>query len=267
MASGSEYSRYANYIKSFMQDIAGLPTSQFVHVIQAIQEKETLDLAALYTVAVSRLSSLWLIWEDYCREGSAKPVCGEIRSMVERAGRDIGVVTFFNGEIKSLIVRLFMDLSPGILVPGWVFAYSTRIGQPLARKLRELDVAEQAARLPGFVASLYTLDAVENALLDYYSSKGSEFAYAAAGYIYWEIVKPCSLLAEVFVEAFAASTRLPQLRQEVYQKVMDSLLSDDTAPPRLDYKKAIWAALEEARGALMEELKRERLLRGDGKNS
>jgi len=148
MSSRLEYGKYARYIKGFIEDIAGLPSDQFMHIIQAIQERDVADLATLYMVAVARLSSLWLIWEDYCREKRDEPVCGEIRSMVEHAGRDMGVVTFFNGEIKSLIVKLFYDLSPGILVPGWVFAYSARIGKPIAQKLRELDMAEQAAPCP-----------------------------------------------------------------------------------------------------------------------
>lgn len=258
MVISSMHGKYAEYIKNLLEDIAKLPNEQFTRVVQAVQERDVLDLAVVYTAAVTRLSSLWLIWEDYCRESVSKPICAEIKEIVEHAGRGMGVVTFFNGEIKTLVVKLFHDLSPGIFVPGWVLAYSVRLGRPLASKLRELGIEEQAARLPGFVASFYVLDAMEKAMLDYYSSKGSDFAYATAGYIYWEIIKPCTLLPEVFAEGIGSTTGLPQLHYRVYIEVQESLLRDDTQPPKIDYVEYIGQALKEAKEALMEELKRKR---------
>ncbi|KSW11296.1 hypothetical protein CF15_00005, partial [Pyrodictium occultum] len=112
-------SRYIARLRGFIRELAGLPAGQFAEVVKALEEPGTLDLAVLYAASVPRITSLWLIWEDYCRgRGSGRRVCREVQSIVEGAGPGMGVVTFFNREVKSLIVKSFNDLSPGILVPG-----------------------------------------------------------------------------------------------------------------------------------------------------
>ncbi|HID42112.1 MAG TPA: hypothetical protein EYP33_08190, partial [Pyrodictium sp.] len=67
MVISSMHGKYAEYIKNLLEDIAKLPNEQFTRVVQAVQGRDVLDLAVVYTAAVTRLSSLWLIWEDYCR--------------------------------------------------------------------------------------------------------------------------------------------------------------------------------------------------------
>jgi len=256
------YQRYRARVRGFFSELASLPIREFDSVAKSLYEELDTDLALVYLSSISRMSVLWLIWEDYCRSSAARysEICKRIEDELvgDSAPRVGGVSSFFNASIKSLIVKMYADLSPGIVIPSWIVTYSSFTGDKLVLHLAGLSLSEQLRRFPLFTAILGVMDPVLRALLDYYSTKGSDFAYVAAEYIYWEVVRPCTLLYSVAVDELQC-TKCEEYAKDIYYIVLSSLEEDDTEPPRIGAKSFLEKLVSELRGLVVRRLQEERL--------
>ncbi len=256
------YQRYRVRVRSFFTEIVSLPIREFENVASGLDEPPETDLASIYLSGITRTSMLWLIWEDYCRGNTARYIeaCRSIEaelvgSMETRIG---GVSSFFNTTIKSLIAKMYADLSPGIAIPSWIVTYSSFAGDKLVLRLASLPLGEQLRRLPVFASALGVVDPVFRALLDHYSTKGSDFAYVAAEYMYWEVIRPCTLLYTAVVDELGCSS-CEDIAKNIYTVVLSSLEEDDTEPPRIGIKAFLDRFLHELRRHTLRKLREERL--------
>ncbi len=256
------YQRYRARLRSFFTEIVSLPMREFENVANGLDEPPETDLASIYLSGITRTSMLWLIWEDYCR-GNAAQYMETCRSIEDElvGGTETrigGVSSFFNTTIKSLIAKMYADLSPGIVIPSWIVTYSAFVGDKLVLRLASLPLGEQLRRFPLFASVLGVIDPVFRALLDYYSTKGSDFAYVAAEYMYWEVIRPCTLLYTVVVDELGCA-RCEDIARNVYLVVLSSLEEDDTEPPRIGTKTFLDKLLHELRNHTLRRLREERL--------
>ncbi|ABM80268.1 hypothetical protein [Hyperthermus butylicus] len=263
-ASGSQV--HVRTLQGFIEDVARLPADMFSRVIEQIESRELDDIAGVYATSVLRLSHLWLIWEDKCRprvrsrRTTQHPVCRDIEDfMTAEGGTEVGAATYFNMEIKGLIAKMYGDIGPGLLVPSWVLNYSHRTDGEIVERLRSLSVEEQAARLPVFTASIYVIDAGVKAMMDYYAGKRSDFAHAVAGYLYWDVVKPCSYIADVFVESILGGRELREQYGRVYGSTLAALEENDEAPVGVNYVRLVGKLADSVRRKMLEVLRNARL--------
>jgi hypothetical protein len=267
MSSSSQSLAYARALRRLIEDIASLESSEFSRVIEALESNDLDDVASAYVVSTVRLIHLWLIWEDHCR-GSRRGVgresrwnvCSEIEDFMRSGGAgDMGAATYFNMEVKRLLARMYTDLAPGILIPSWLLNYINRVEPEAANKLRDISLADQVKRLPVFSSATIVLDSAVKAMLDYYGEKRSDFAYAVAGYVYWEIVRPYSYIAEVLVTTTLKVDEARKTYGDVYLATLKALREDDTKPVEAPFARAVRELTEVLRRKLLEALKNTRL--------
>lgn len=266
MSSSSQVLVYARVLRRFIDDVASLDSREFAAVVEALSSTDLDDVAAAYVVSVLRLIHLWLIWEDHCRPLTRRDtvrrqsVCGEIEEFMRAGGAgDMGAATYFNMEVKKLLARMYVDLAPGILVPGWLLNYVSRVEPEAAEKMKELGIEEQVKRLPVFSSAVVVLDAAVKAMLDYYGEKRSEFAYAVAGYVYWEIVRPYSYIAEVLATSTLRVDEAKSVYGDVYLSTLKALRSDDSKPVAAPYSGYVRRLAEVFRRRLLEAIRNARL--------
>ncbi|GEM_PF-3026457 len=217
-------STYTQIIKNFFSDLAELPPNSFSKIIESLERSTDYELAVIYTRLILSSISYWLQWEDECRENSTRGVCKEIIDIVKERGAGLGIVSFFNTELKTLLVKMYRDFSPGIVIPRWIVFYSGRVNRGILDYLRTLPVEEQVSRIPVFIALLYLLESTCKAIVDHYASKKSEYAYTSASYIYWEIIKPATLFSEAFLHSYPTYTKtFNNIGSEIYSSVRRSL--------------------------------------------
>jgi hypothetical protein len=255
------YTRYRTKFREFLKELASMPLQGFDEVVRVLEESSEPELAAIYVSMISRTAGLWLVWEDYCRSASSEfmGLCRDIEAAISESGTRIGgVSSFFNSSLKKLLVKMHADLSPGIVVPAWIITYSSFTGDKVVLHLAGLHPSEQLRRLPYFVAALGTLDAILKAYLDYYLTKGSDFAYITAEYIYWEVVKPTTLFFDAVVDELSCGKCI-NTRKDLYELVLSALEENDTEPPHLSPKVYIASLSREVQRVLYRRLSSERL--------
>ena len=178
------------------------------------------DLVVVYVAAATRALVEWLSWEAACKDKciDAPPsYCSDVEQVIKRRDPGYGVVSYFNTELKKLLVRLVRDFSPGIAVPSWVGFYSAfRLRDPVALHLAGLGPLEQILRVPAYASAVRLLDAVSHGLEEYYSERGAAIAATTAAYVHWELIRPLSLLAdalEKLAETDGMVTEVAAIRQ------------------------------------------------------
>ena len=158
------------------------------------------DLVVVYVASASRALSEWLTWEAACKDKcvEAPPsYCKDVEQMVKRHDPGYGVVSYFNTELKKLLVRLVRDFSPGIGVPSWVGFYSAfRLRDPVVLHLAGLEPLEQVLRIPVYASAVRLLDTVSHGLEEYYGERKAAIAATTAAYVHWELIRPLAILAD-----------------------------------------------------------------------
>jgi hypothetical protein len=177
------------------------------------------DLAVVYLATASRAMSEWLRWESRCKDrlGYEEAYCRRVEREVSSGDEGLGVVSYFNTELKKIIVRIVRDFSPGIGVPPWVVYYSLfRLRDPVTLHLAKLGPEEQLVRAPLYAGLVRLLDAVAAGLEEHYREKRSEIAATTGAYIYWELVRPVSVFADAFEEVVSVEppSAATSLREE-----------------------------------------------------
>lgn len=168
-------------------------------------------------------------------------------------------MSFFNTELKTLLVKMYRDFSPGIVIPRWIVFYSSRVDRGILDYLRALPIEEQVNRVPMFVALLYLLENVCRAIVDYYASKKSEYAYTSASYIYWEIIKPATLFSEAFLHSYPMYIKIfDEVGTEIYNAVRKSL-EEDNGLFKVDYSLYIDRLVSLAKNMVINILRSERI--------
>jgi hypothetical protein len=188
-------------IRDFLRDLSQLSPEDLSRVIDRARSADDTDIVAFYAMSATRLISNWLKWEERCSDKSSSSnerFCKEIEESARSHDKSIGVVTYFNSNLRRLLVKFYNDYSPGLLVPRWIIMYSIRMGMPLVDFLKKLDMVEQAIRLPYFLSFIDYIDSLTYHKLRFYSSSNNEFAYLTSLYIYNEVVEPCSVIVYAY---------------------------------------------------------------------
>ncbi len=252
--------RVESIVRGLITLSSRLPSRDIERIVESIASEEHLDLAVAYSAAASRLASRWLRWEWLCKERGVEETCSEVEEEVSRHGEGLGVVTYFNVEFKSIIVRMYRDLSPGVAVPRWVLMYAVRLEIPLVTILGGLSRAEQAARLPAFASALLYLDAVARGLYDFYNERGAQVASATAAYLYWEVLRPCTVFADAAARVLAAHRAY-----EVWRRVREETRErGEPPPPRRSIEEACSIFSRELLRQLSERRRRSEAAGGEG---
>ncbi len=188
-------------IRDFLKDLSHLSPEHLSRIIDKVRSTDESDIVAFYAASATRIISNWLKWEETCSDRSSirnERFCKEIEESIRSYDKNIGIVTYFNSNLRRLLVKFYNDYSPGLLVPRWIIMYSIRMGMPLLDSLKKLDIVEQAIRLPYFLSFIDYIDSLTYSKLKFYSSSDSEFAYLTSLYIYNEVVEPCSIIVYAY---------------------------------------------------------------------
>lgn len=163
-------------------------------------EPQELDLAALYARALSSVVETWLEWSALCSGGRrGGELCRRLEEEARRSSQLMGVVTYLNTRLKTLLVKFFEDFSPGVEVPRQVVVYAVRAGYGLMERLASLSLEDQLERLPYFASVADVV--LENYLAARMRHRGSPVAEATADYIGGEVLEPAFAPARRLAEA------------------------------------------------------------------
>ncbi len=182
-----------------------------------------IDLAVAYSASLLRVLEEWLRWEATCKDRrlpERSGYCSEVERRVSSGDRTVGVVSYFNTELKRMLVRLVRDFAPLPELPSWVIFYSTfQLREPVVLHLAKLGPGEQLLRAPAYAAVISLLDSAARGVEEHYVGLDAPIAATTASYIYWELVKPLS----VYVDAYERVTGIEAhgLREKVRQETRE----------------------------------------------
>lgn len=190
-------------LHQLLREAARLPAPEFDRLLDALYTLEA-DIAAPYVAVIAGSMEKWLEWEHACKDGQGpRSVCREVERLVRDQEPGMGVVSFFNSRVKTGIVRIYGDLSPGIAVPRWILYYTAFVlREPIVAKLRGLDLVEQVRRVPLFTAAMRLVESHARRLLQRY--RGG-VAGATASYLYGEVIEPAARPALAIENALGAT--------------------------------------------------------------
>ncbi|MET1129102.1 MAG: hypothetical protein ABWW70_07265 [Thermoproteota archaeon] len=229
--------------------------------------ENAVDLLRAYMAGLLNLGFLWFIWEDKCKAtAKAAHVCREVRELT-RTNPAQGPVYYFSSQIKTILMRFYLDFTPGLFLPRWLMTFSYRQKQDIRKFLSKLAIEEQASRLPYYMSFMLGVDAAFRAAVNHYNLKGSEQSYITSSYVYWEIIRPLSIPSIAYVKRVSEhrSEDLERIYAEVLETVAEHLKGNDSqpVPPRL-----VTPYLEKATAIIREDvlsaLKRLRARLGEG---
>jgi len=200
-----------------VQEAASLSSQDFARLLHVLDTLDA-DIAAPYVALVTGSMEKWLEWERACKDGQGpRSVCIEVERMVRDQEPGIGVVSFFNSRVKTGIVRIYGDLSPGIAVPRWILYYTAFVlRESIVMRLRGLGLVEQVARIPVFIAAMKLVESRARGLLERY--RGG-VAGATASYLYGEVVGPAAMPALAMEKALGVMPDSSVLRGRLAEAV------------------------------------------------
>lgn len=191
-----------------------------------LPEGVDVEIATVYAAAALRVVEEWLRWEAICKDRvvrASSDYCEEVARSVMHGDNGQGVVSFFNSELKKILVRIVRDFAPFTELPPWVIFYSTfRLRDPVTVHIARLGPGEQILRVPAFAALVAVLDSATRGLLEHYQESGAEIAAVTAEYIYWELMRPLSLFADVLERHLDAVSKAAELREELREAARSS---------------------------------------------
>jgi len=181
-------------------------------------EAVDVEVAVVYAALTLRVAEEWLRWEAACKDHVLRlgeAYCGEVERSASSGDPGQGVVSYFNTELKRMLIRIVRDFAPFPELPPWVVFYSTfRLREPVVVHLARLGPGEQLLRVPAFAAITAVLDAAVSGLEEHYKEKRADIASTTATYIYWELVRPLALFADA-VERLTDARRASSLRARI----------------------------------------------------
>lgn len=199
----------------FIELLMSLSAREFKDITFSLEVGGKEDLIALHLASFTRTSLAWLEWEKNCRNKLWKKECKDVVEAVEETG--LGVATYYNTTLKTLVVKACIDLAPDWLVPYWVKWFAHHNGLKELFELHKLDTREQLNRLVDYPIYAYMLHGIGKALVEEFERVGGTSS-ATAMYIYWDIIEPLYEVVVVGLEPLPSfiSEELRKASYEAY---------------------------------------------------
>jgi len=197
----------------FIELLMSLNTREFKDVTFSLETGGKEDLIALHLASFTRTSLAWLEWERNCRNRPWRRECRETVEAIEQTG--LGVATYYNTTLKTLVVKACTDLAPDWLVPYWVKWFAHHNGLKELFEIHKLDTREQLNRLVDYPIYTYMLHGIGKALIEEFEQQGGTSS-ATAMYIYWDIIEPLYEVVVVGLEPLPSSIS-EELRRVSYK--------------------------------------------------
>ncbi|RUM47761.1 MAG: hypothetical protein DSY37_01485 [Hyperthermus sp.] len=178
--------------------VSSLRSEELDNVVRLVELGVYRDLAVVYAASIVNVVFSWIRWEEECRVRRLSSFCSEVEEEVRSHDKSLGIVTYFNTRLKELMVKMYLDISPPLLIPQWIITYSLRIGERLVDKLTDLPPTEQLARLPHLTSTINSINLLLKKYIRTRERGLDEFAKTTYQYIAYELLEPCMSIVNAY---------------------------------------------------------------------
>ncbi len=242
----------AYYTARLLGIVSGLPDDEYYEVLEALRFEDNSDIVVLHVGAFNMVVYAWAMFEEECRGR------GRCRNPYLPDGVEPNqAASFFNEEVRRVVVQACVDLAPDWVVPSWVKWAANRYGIDLS-VLKQLSWGQLLARLADYSVYMWALRGLTAGYLEYFQLSSMEYATVVASHVHWEIVEAAAEPLEAALEPLRR--RFSYTLEAVRKRAFDAAVrfAESGGSERLGLAEALQRATRELRDAIIDLLEKER---------